>query len=267
MKRTVFFWIISIVITLASVYYQRVTGPTYPLSGKIQFEGKEIKYKLERSHEVVSNQIIELNIEDASVKGRVVWKRYKSTDSLTYTPMNFIENKLRAELPAQPAAGKLQYYIELSKSDTAFLNPVKIPAEEPVVTRFKGVVPLFILIPHIIMMFVSMLLSTRTGFECFNKTPNYKKHTLITFITVAVGGLVLGPLTQLYAFGALWTGFPFGHDLTDNKTLIAFIAWAAALIAVYKSQKPAKWILAAAIITFIIFLIPHSMFGSELKYQ
>ena len=66
---------------------------------------------------------------------------------------------------------------------------------------------------------------------------------------------------------ALWTGVPFGYDLTDNKTLIAFIAWLIALIAIYKSAKKDKWIILASVVTFIIFLIPHSLLGSELNYK
>jgi len=38
----------------------------------------------------------------------------------------------------------------------------------------------------------------------------------------------LGPLVQLNAFGDLWTGWPFGGDWTDNKTLFAFIFWVIA---------------------------------------
>jgi len=82
-----------------------------------------------------------------------------------------------------------------------------------------------------------------------------------------LGGMIFGPITQLYAFGALWTGFPFGYDLTDNKTLIAFIGWTIALIAVFKSKKPGRWIIFASILMFIIFLIPHSVLGSELDYS
>jgi hypothetical protein len=50
--------------------------------------------------------------------------------------------------------------------------------------------------------------------------------------------MILGPVVQKFAFGEYWTGFPFGTDLTDNKTLIAFIGWIIALVAVFKSEKP-----------------------------
>ena len=49
--------------------------------------------------------------------------------------------------------------------------------------------------------------------------------------------MILGPLTQYYAFGALWTGFPFGIDLTDNKTLIALIGWIIAAFMLKRFEK------------------------------
>jgi hypothetical protein len=50
MKRSVLFWIIAVVVTLISLVYQRITGPTYPVSGKVVINGKTIAYKLNRSH-------------------------------------------------------------------------------------------------------------------------------------------------------------------------------------------------------------------------
>jgi uncharacterized membrane protein len=73
-------------------------------------------------------------------------------------------------------------------------------------------------------------------------------------------------MVQKYAFGELWTGIPFGWDLTDNKTLIGFIFW---FIAVWKIRKEDKylWVIIAAIVLLAIYSIPHSMFGSELNYE
>ncbi|MCK4699505.1 MAG: hypothetical protein KAT38_04210, partial [Bacteroidales bacterium] len=74
----------------------------------------------------------------------------------------------------------------------------------------------------------------------------------------------LGPMVQFHAFGEYWTGIPFGWDLTDNKTLIAFLFWVLAIAANRKSEKPFLTVL-AAVILLIIYSIPHSMFGSELN--
>jgi hypothetical protein len=78
--------------------------------------------------------------------------------------------------------------------------------------------------------------------------------------------MILGPIVQKYAFGAFWTGFPAGYDLTDNKTLIAFICWIVASLAGMKKGKP--WLtVIAAIVTLVVFSIPHSAKGSELDYS
>jgi hypothetical protein len=79
------------------------------------------------------------------------------------------------------------------------------------------------------------------------------------------GGMILGPLVQKYAFGDLWTGIPFGWDLTDNKTLIAVFAWILAVVMNRKKDRPA-YTIAAAVILLLIYSIPHSLFGSELDY-
>ena len=88
-----------------------------------------------------------------------------------------------------------------------------------------------------------------------------------TFISLFLGGIVLGPIVQKYAFGAYWTGWPFGHDLTDNKTLVAFIFWAIAVFRMYKDRSKTGMAIAAMVILLMVYLIPHSMFGSELNYE
>ncbi len=45
-KSSIFWWVFSVIFTLAIAYYQRTTGPTYPVRGKITINNQEIKYKL-----------------------------------------------------------------------------------------------------------------------------------------------------------------------------------------------------------------------------
>ena len=78
--------------------------------------------------------------------------------------------------------------------------------------------------------------------------------------------MVLGPIVQKYAFGEYWAGVPFAWDLTDNKTLIAFIFWVLAWVMNRKSEKPVYTIV-ASIVMIIVYSIPHSMFGSQLDHE
>jgi len=176
--------------------------------------------------------------------------------------MQLRNDSLIAYLPNQPPAGKLEYFIKLSKGE----DVVNLPENNTVVIRYKGAVPDTVLIIHIIFMFSSMLLSVRTGLEAFSKDPKLFKLTFWTLITLFIGGLIFGPIVQKYAFGAYWTGFPFGHDLTDNKTLIIFIGWIVALFMYKKSAHPERWAIAASILMMAIYLIPHSTLGSEIDY-
>jgi uncharacterized membrane protein len=71
---------------------------------------------------------------------------------------------------------------------------------------------------------------------------------------------------QKYAFGAYWTGWPFGHDLTDNKTALAFIAWLIAVIKLRKNREARGWAIAAALVLLLVYLVPHSVLGSEIDH-
>lgn len=263
MKKSILLWLIAFVLTVITAVYQRLTGPTYPVTGEVIINSEVVKYKLDRTHGGEGDHPIEISVDDETICGELLWKRYKTDDEWTSIEMTRQDKKLFASLPHQRPAGKLVYHIILQKDDEV----VVLPEKGEVIIRFKGDVPIYFLIPHIIFIFGAMLLSTRTGLEYFNEGKKFKPLTILTFVFVIIGGFILGPIIQYYAFGAFWTGFPFGHDLTDNKILVGFIGWLLALIALYKFKNPKRWIVFASILMFIIFLIPHSLLGSELDYN
>lgn len=263
MKKTTLLWLIAFVLTVLTAAYQRMTGPTYPLPGVVNLNGKTIKYTLDRSHGGSADHQIKIKTDDDEITGLLEWKRYKTNDEWNTVEMKFDDGFLTGNLPHQPPAGKLLYRVTLEKDS----KKIVLNHSHPVVIRFKGDVPIFVIIPHVILIFLAMLFSTRTGLEFFNKEPNYKKLVYWTFGLLILGGMIFGPIMQKYAFDAFWTGVPFGIDLTDNKTLIAVIGWIAALIAIKKSANPKRWIIFASVLMFIIYLIPHSVLGSELDYN
>lgn len=259
--KNLIFWIISVVLTLVMVVYQRLTGPTQPVRGKVELAGEKIKYKLLRSYGGTDDAEISINDPTDKLQGVFTYKRYKSFDSLTSVPMTHQGGKLVAHIPHQPPAGKVEYWITLSDGT----NEVRL-SDEPVIIRFKGHVPDYILIPHILLMFLAMLFSTRTGVEAIAKGPRTLRYSIITTICLIGGGLILGPIVQKFAFGAYWTGWPFGHDLTDNKTAVAFIFWVIAVYQLIKNPQRRSWAIAAAIVTSLVYLIPHSVLGSEIDH-
>ena len=273
------FWFLAFVITISAAIYQRATGPTYPKKIEISVNHVTYPLKLVRSLGLDEDPVVRLNINDPTISAKIYYRRFLSKDEFQSADFqfkskpihSFVMNKIfnvtkeegfYAEVPQQPAAGKIEYYFELT--DQAETKTYQ--KESPVVIRFKGGVPGYILIPHILFMFIAMVFSNLSGLLAIFKVPSYRKYTLLTFGSLLLGGMILGPVVQLYAFGDLWTGIPFGWDLTDNKTLIAFVFWVLAVVMNLKKERPVYTVV-AAIVLLLIYSIPHSMFGSQLDYN
>jgi len=248
-------WILAIVITLVLSIYQRMTGPTYPKKVTIELDGEQYKVKLPRSG-VQQDEIVTLKGVPSGIGAKIHYRRYPTTNDYTTAAFVYKDSVWQAALPVQPVAGKLQYYITVAGKD--YLK------DEPIVIRFRNDVPASILIPHILLMFGAMLFAVYT-FLLVVTRKDYKRWLKITVATLFVGGFILGPLVQHAAFGPWWAGFPYGTDLTDNKTLISFIFFLAALATL--KWKYNKWVVCLAVLMMIaVFTIPHSAYGSEYDY-
>ena len=265
MQKSYIRWILAILITLSAAVYQRMTGPTYPKRISVELSGKIFKYKLPRSHGGESDLPIRVAVPDTSYHGSVFYRRYKTDSEWRKIVMKRSDGVLVAVLPHQPPAGKLEYFIELVQENKKY----DLPNGTTVVVRFKGEVPSTVLFPHILFMFIAMLLSSMSGLEALVSGDRTKKYVLFTTISLFLGGMILGPIVQKFAFGAYWTGVPYGWDLTDNKTLLAMIGWFFALARVWKGsiKKNRWWVVAATIILLLVYSIPHSTMGSELDYS
>jgi hypothetical protein len=150
----------------------------------------------------------------------------------------------------------------LRRSDELAVFP-----ERPAISRFRNDVPDYVLVPHVAAMFFAMLFSTAAGLSAFGRWSHARRESYTAMALLAVGGFVLGPLMQKIAFGDWWTGIPFGWDLTDNKTLFAAVAWMWAVWQLRGGREARLAIITASILTLVIFAIPHSAWGSELKWD
>jgi hypothetical protein len=290
-------WVIALALMFAAVAYQRGTGPTYPRQGNFIAGGQRYGYALIRSDtSVKTNPAAQVMLPDPGPQatGTLYWKRFRTADEFTATPLEhelarprrgllrLFADLLRGRgkpaeqpfligrLPAQPAAGKLEYYLELDAGD----GEQRIPpvAAGNVVIRFKDGVPAGILIPHILFMFFSVLIGMRTGLAAVFAPSSMRRYSWLALVGMTIGGMVLGPIVQKYAFGEYWTGFPKGGDFTDNKMLFMWLSWvfACAVIGFRPKRReliPRAAVVLAALVMTAVYLIPHSMGGSELNYE
>lgn len=266
MMRTILFWIAAVVITGIAIVYQRQTGPTYPKKVEFSVDTVYIRTKLPRSSEC--NKLLEIRIPNISIEWNsyLYFRRYPTSDEWTAAPFLLDENdEMSAVLPSDlPQAGKLEYYLEFDNSLTN--NVISISKDDPIIIRFKGEVPSWALLPHILLMFIAMIFSNLAGVMALFRHNKFRFYGMLTLLLMLTGGLVFGPIVQLFAFGEAWTGFPYGSDLTDNKTLIAFIFWLIAVLANWKKERP--WVvIVASLVTLVVYSIPHSLRGSEFDFE
>jgi hypothetical protein len=259
--KSILFWLLAIILAVGVAVYQRMTGPTYPIRGKVQLGDELVTYKLIRTWGEESDAKIVIAVKQQQVSGEFSWKRYKSHDEWESVGMERTDEGLVAWVPQQPPAGKVMYEVSLFYNNSEY-----ILTEDPAVIRFKGVVPQWVTILHVIFIFLAFIFSMRTGFEALAKGRFTFGYTVFTLIFLVLGGLVFGPIMQKYAFGAYWTGWPFGHDLTDNKTAVAALFWFIALFYQIRNRAKKRWAAIASLVLLLVYLIPHSLMGSELDH-
>lgn len=269
-------WLFALLGTLGSLVYQDRTGPTYPLEGTLQTEAGPVRFLFIRSETIGADLgVMLLRPLPEGVQGRVRYRRYRSRDPWTVVGMEPGEFRyarrgrtrtVRAVGAALPSlkerAGKYEYYVEISASGGDY---VSVTGSKPIYARYKASVPGWALMLHIAAIFASMFVAMRATLGALFGQP-YRTLLWATVITLLLGGFVLGPLVQWYAFGVWWSGFPFGYDWTDNKVAVGLAFWLVALWA-NRGARRSRWsVIAAGVVTLAVYFIPHSIFGSEYDY-
>ena len=268
-KRETLLWVIALALMLAAAYYQRRTGPSYPARGEIEVAHTSRSYRLPRNALTTGAARVAVPYPGDGASGTLLYRRFRTDDEFAAITLAMEGEELVGELPAQPAAGKLEYFITMTTPEGERFIP---GSGKTVIIRFKDPVPLYVLLPHIAMMFIAMLIGVRAGLAAWLAPGGMRRLAWTGLAVMTVGGLILGPIAQYYAFGAYWTGFPLDYDLTDNKVLIMWLVWVVACAIVgFKprgDERRARLAIAAAALVMIgVYVIPHSAQGTELDYE
>ena len=248
--------------------YQRRTGPTWPIPVHETLSGAEISGELIRTQPGDEDARVALAVDSADIEGEVVWRRYPMKGEWSRLKMVREEvdgeTELAAYLPNQAAAAKLEYSVRLWMGS----DELTLPHGDTAVIRYRGEVPAWVLVPHVITMFLTLWIVFRAALGALLGETEVRRFISWILGFLVFGGFFLGPLVQKYAFDDWWTGWPFGTDWTDNKTLAALVAWALAWWLCRKWPRVQRAaVLGATVVMIVVYLIPHSMGGSELDWE
>ena len=223
-SKNVLLWGLAVIISLAAMFYQRMTGPTYPKKYEVSYQNEDFRFSLPRSNNGRPGDYpVEIQLPE-SFSANLIWRLFPTENPWDTLVMERSGDTLSTSLPHQPPAGKIEYHLELKAGGKV----IDMNDDANVVIRFRGDVPAWALIPHVLMMILTVIWSMATILFALANMPQYKKYTGITIIFLLIGGFILGPIVQKYSFGQFWTGWPLGEDLTDNKVLFALIAFLVA---------------------------------------
>jgi hypothetical protein len=256
----------ALLLMVAAALWQRLTGPTHPRRGEAVIGGAVVKWRLLRTSLSGEPFMVTIPVPDGA-SGAVHYRRYPTGEPFRERAMTREGGRLVALLPTQPPAGKLEYFVTLRTPG----EEVRVPGDEPVVMRFKGDVPAVVLVTHVAVMFLSMLVGIRSALAAVLARPEAKRYAWVALVGITLGGMILGPIVQKHAFGAYWTGWPFGSDLTDDKTAVMWLAWIAAVAVLGRGREPhdrlgRAAVVLAALLMVGVYLVPHSLRGSQLDW-
>ena len=172
------------------------------------------------------------------VTGSVHYRRYPLDEPFRESAMSR-EGGTLVGLAADPAPGRQARVLRHARARPG--ARCGCPRASPSSCASRATCRRCVLIPHVVAMFVvdddrrSAPRSRRPS-----AAPEARRYAWVAVVRIAIGGLVLGPIVQKYAFGAFWTGWPFGADLTDNKTLAMWLAWAWRRRSAARRREPAS---------------------------
>ena len=259
MLKKISFLTIAAGLTVVATFVQQFTSSDRPYNTSININKNDYDFKLPIVHEGNEECLLELNIPDTSIRGKIFFRRLNFNEDWKVNRLIRYDEKLLGVLSPQQPNLKLQYYIELESG----ANVYSIAKLNPVIVRFQGAVPKYILFPHVALMFVALIFSCFAGILSLFNAESYKKYSNVTFYLFAIGIIIFGFLVHIISYRHLILN-PLGHnDLTFYKNLVIFLLW----LGVYQLNKKFNiryLVFLVSLLTLVLYCLPQQLIISWL---
>jgi hypothetical protein len=267
---------IAVFLTVLVVVCARRFGPNKPYEVEVQSkEGVVLSHRAERSHDGEGPAVIPLKVLlngqaadqlavtlEGRIKGETEWQTL--APARTEDKGEGFDKAYIFEVPHQPVTTRYFYRFKGTVGDSPFV--LARDNGDPMMVKFKDPVPGWVLYPHVAAMFGGFFLLIWSALIALSLALSGKPTNAAapmawwSWIVLFVGGVPIGFAMNYYAFHVMWEAWPFGGDVTDNKTQVALAFWGIAALALSKGKGKKAGLFAAfaALITLAIYLIPHS---------
>lgn len=245
-------WLLAIVLTAYLAVLQLVMESSYPVVTEINTGKQKISLQLIRSFEGNGNCPVVFPIGDIAVKGYLLYNLKSDTLKRVKLDLTREGDKLTGHLPQQLPGTEMEYQVFLEREKAQ----IEVNNGKPVVIKFKGKVPLYLILANAFCIVTVLLLSSLTGFYALFNVRSYRWMIYILLISSLFLSLFLFPLVQKYALNS-WSYLPKIWSL-NTKILLTSLIWViTALLSLFMKKLRRIWLILASIITCVLFLIPH----------
>ncbi len=276
--------IAAVVFTFLLLAFTRKTTAVRSIHQLVEGESMLIEHNTVPKQVGGEIPLISARVEGAS-EVRLVYKIGKegAYQWVKMDPKTEEGSVFEASIPLHPKGSQAWYYLEAigrrgSEEVRITLPEMDSGRPHPIRLKFEGEVPAHIIIPHIISIFAAIFFATLTLFTAVDMKRGRGtlgksvKYCAITLLLLFIGFFPFGWAMNYFAFGVLWEAFPFGRDVTDNKSQIMFLFWLITLIMVKgtfwgKSESKnlvtgrvySTLVIVSFVATMIILAVPHSL--------
>jgi hypothetical protein len=270
----------GILITLLIFIVARRISRNRPFEMEADFGGAHM------THSTVYEQVgpgqpeITLKVDPPVEIGVDVIYRVPGTDEPDTIAMSEVSSGTwSARLPNREKGERIEYgflFISTEESGTGIATASSQTGY--FLVKYKGEISVTVLILHILCMFAAFFFIIEASIGAFailfmgeDKEFTVAQTRWVLLFTF-LGGWPLGFVLNWQRFGPVWEGFPFGYDITDNKTQLIAIFWVIVAAMVWKSfanrrtgrdlAGPGVFAIAviiASVLSMILYLVPHSL--------
>lgn len=268
----------GVILTLALFVLARRLSMNRPREIEVEEGGLRI------SHVTVLEQVgpgepsVELTVSPGTGDNPRIQFKSKYSDGIEELPMTRSGDGVwTAKLPDLGKGRRLSYAFLVTGPGGA---TIRLPARSGqfFLIKYKGEYSIPVVVLHVIFLFgafffmiQSMMGAVRILKSKEGKAPTVRMTRGVMLFTF-VGGWPLGWILNYQRFGVMWEGFPFGYDITDNKTQLIFIFWMVTVLLVRgsffgrgeeKDVAGARGFALAVLISFVVsvalYILPHSL--------
>lgn len=222
-----------------------------------------------------------LQVDPPTEIDALVLYRTPGKEEFETAPMSEISKGLwSARLPAGEKGDRMEYGFKLTWTTLYEEGGSSTCTDESgyYLIKYKGEVSVTVLVLHILCMFAAFFFIVEAILGAFAMLfmGEEKEFTVAqtrwVLLFTFLGGLPLGFVLNRQRFGPLWEAFPFGTDITDNKTQLIIIFWIIIAALSWKSfacrrtgrdaigpGAYATAVIIVSVLSLFLYLVPHSL--------